>query len=103
MTEPIRTNDVNAVGRAKAREKRQLEQQAEDLKALLELPAFRRYVWRLIGERCGLLTSPGSNNGSIQSANIGRQDVARELWAEIEAADPLVIPKMMVETHEAQK
>lgn len=103
MTESVRTNDTASVGRAKAREKRQLEQQEADLKALLELPAFRRYVWRLIGERCGLLTSPGSNNGSIQSANVGRQDVGRELWSEIEAADPLVIPKMMIEHYEAQK
>lgn len=103
MNEPTRTNDAAQIGRAKAREKRVLELQAEDLKALLELPQFRRYVWRLIGERCGLLTSPGSNNGSIQSANVGRQDVGRELWSEIEAADPLVIPKMMVEHYEAQK
>jgi hypothetical protein len=98
-----RTNDPATVGRAKAREKRQLEQQAEDLKALLEQPAFRRYLWRLIGERCKLLESPGSNNGSVQSWNVGRQDVGRELWAEIEAVDPLIIPKMMVETYEAQK
>lgn len=103
MTEPVRTNNEASVARAKAREKRQLEQQADDLKALLGMPAFRRYVWRLIGERCGLLNSPGSNNGSVQSANVGRQDVGRELWAEIESVDPLVIPKMMVETYEAQK
>ncbi len=97
------TNDPAQVARAKAREKRQLEAQAEDLKSLLELPAFRRYMWRLIGERCGILTSPGSNNGSVQSANVGRQDVGRELWAEIEGVDPLMIPKMMLEHHEAQK
>ena len=96
-------SDPTEVGRAKAREKRQLERQAEDLKSLLELPAFRRFMWRLIGERCGILASPGSNNGSIQSWNVGRQDVGRELWAEIESVDPLLIPKMMLEHHEAQK
>ncbi len=99
----VKTNDPAQVGRAKAREKRVLEAQAEDLKQLLELPAFRRYMWRLIGERCGILSSPGSNNGSIQSANVGRQDVGRELWAEIEAVDPLLIPRMMTEHYEAQK
>jgi hypothetical protein len=102
MTEG-RINDPATVGRAKARENRQLERQAEELKSLLELPAFRRYMWRLIGERCRLLESPGSNNGSIQSANVGRGDVARELWAEIEAIDPLLIPKMMVEHFESLK
>lgn len=98
-------NAANEVGvaRAKAREKRVLEQQAEDLKELLAQPAFRRYVWRLIGERCKLLESPGSNNGSVQSTNVGRQDVGRELWIEIESVDPLLIPKMMVEHFEAQK
>jgi hypothetical protein len=60
-------------------------------------------MWRLIGERCKLLESPGSNNGSIQSANVGRGDVGRELWAEIEAVDPTLIPKMMLEHYEAQK
>jgi hypothetical protein len=98
-----RTNDPASVGRAKAREKRQLEQQAEDLKSLLDLVTFRRYLWRLIGERCKLLESPGSNNGSVQSCNVGRQDVGRELWAEIEAVDPALIPQMMLEHLEAQK
>lgn len=88
---------------AKAREKRVLDRQADDLKTLLEQPAFRRYVWRLIGERCKLLESPGSNNGSVQSANVGRQDVGRELWAEIESIDPRLIPQMMTEHLEALK
>lgn len=96
-------SNESAVNRAKEREKRKLDQQADDLTALLELPAFRRFVWRLIGERCKLLESPGSNNGSVQSANVGRQDVGRELWADIEAIDPLLIPKMMTDTFEALK
>jgi hypothetical protein len=103
MNEPIRTNDATKIGRAQARAKRLIEQQAEDLKSLLALAEFRRFVWRLIGERCKLLESPGSANGSIQSCNIGRQDVGRELWIEIEGADPLAIPLMMGEYHEAQK
>jgi hypothetical protein len=99
------TNAANEkqVESAKAREKRVLEQQADDLKALLGIPAFRRYVWRLMGERCKLLESPGSNNGSLQSANVGRGDVGRELWAEIESVDPLVIPQMMTEHFKALK
>lgn len=96
----------NAANEAQVKKRQQkakdvAEQQQADLKALLQLAEFRRYVWRLIGERCGLLVSPGSNNGTIQSWNIGRSDVARELWAEIEAVDPLAIPQMMRETWEA--
>lgn len=83
--------------------KDQLKQQQADLRMLLATPEFRRFIWRLIGERCMLLQSPGSNNGSIQSANVGRQDVGRELWVEIESVEPLAIPRMMQEHHEAQK
>lgn len=90
-----------AVKQAKQSERDALEQQQRELKALLQVPEFRRWVWRLIGERCKLLESPGSTNGSIQSTNIGRQDVGREVWSEIEQADALAIPTMMRETHEA--
>src|SRR5687768_5046676 len=95
--------DPKSVASAKRKESDRLEQQQLDLKALLKLPEFRRYVWRLIGERCRLMESPGSANGSIQSCNVGRGDVGRELWAEIEQVDPLVIPQMMVEHFEALK
>lgn len=96
-------SDPKAVAAAKRKANDRLEQQQSDLKALLKQPEFRRYVWRLIGDRCRLMESPGSANGSIQSCNVGRGDVGRELWAEIEAADPLVIPQMMTEHFEAAK
>lgn len=101
MTERI--NDERAVKRAKDRAQLILDRQADDLRTLIELPAFRRYLWRLIGERCQILTDPGSNNGSVQSTNIGRQNVGRELWAEIEQLDPLLIPQMMTEHFESLK
>jgi hypothetical protein len=96
-------SDPKAVAKAKRKAEEAIEQQRLDLQGLLKLPEFRRYVWRLIGERCKFLESPGSSNGSVQSVNIGRQDVAREVWAEIELADPLAIPTMMRETFEANK
>lgn len=96
-------SDPTQVKKAQRKADDAVEQQRLDLQGLLKLPEFRRYVWRLIGERCKFLESPGSSNGSVQSVNIGRQDVAREIWAEIEQADPLAIPKMMTETFEATK
>ena len=95
-----RTNDPKAIAKAKLKASDDAEQELLDLKGLLGLPEFRRYVWRHMAQTCMLLQSPGSTNGSIQSTNIGRQDVARELWAEIERADPLAIPTMMREQHE---
>lgn len=96
-------SDPKAVAKAKRKADEVIEQQRIDLQGLLKLPEFRRYVWRLIGQTCKFLESPGSSNGSVQSVNIGRQDVAREVWAEIETADPLAIPKMMTETYAAQE
>lgn len=77
------------------------EQRQRELKGLLQIPEFRAWVWRLLGEKCKIMESPGSTNGSIQSANVGRGDVGREVWLEIEGADPLAIPLMMRETYEA--
>lgn len=99
---PYNAADPNSVKQRKRTDKERLEQQQKDLNTLLQLPEFRRYVWRHIGATCRLLESPGSNNGSIQSHNIGMQDVARLLWAEIEKVDALAIPRMMTEHHEAQ-
>lgn len=96
-------SDPKSVATAKRREKDRDEQRDADLKALLKLAEFRRYIWRHIAQTCQLMQSPGSSNGSIQSTNIGRQDVARELWAEIERADPLAIPRMMTEHFESQR
>lgn len=103
MPETFNAADPAQVKKRQRSAKDQLDQQRDDLRMLLATPEFRRYVWRLIGERCKLLESPGSNNGSIQSANVGRQDVGRELWVEIESVEPLAIPAMMTEHFEALK
>ncbi len=73
------------------------DQQLLELKHLLDIPEFRRYLWRHMNETCGVLRSASSPNGSIQSQNIGMQDVARILWAEVERVDPKAIPRMMSE------
>lgn len=101
--QPFNAADEKQVRARQRTAKDLLEQQREDIRSLLAIPEFRRFIWRLIGERCKLFESPGSTNGSLQSANVGRADVARELWAEIESVDALMIPKMMTETFEAMK
>lgn len=93
--------DPAQVKKRQQRAKDAAEQSELDLKGLLKLPEFRRYVWRHMNETCGLLRSAANGNGSVQSINIGMQDVGRALWAEIETADPLSIPLMMKETYDA--
>jgi hypothetical protein len=80
-----------------------IEVQREDLKALLDQPAFRRFIWRHLHVTCGIMQSPGSTNGTLQSMQIGKQDVGRALWAEIEGVDPLVIPLMMGEHYQERQ
>lgn len=94
-------SDPKSVAAAKRKAHDADTQRIDELRALLKLPAFRNYVWRHMNETCGLLKSSSSPNGSIQSQNIGMQDVAHVLWAELERADPLAIPLMMQETYEA--
>jgi len=94
---PYNASDPAQVKKRQRIAKDQQEQQALDLAGLLKLPEFRRYVWRHMNDSCGLLRSASSPNGSIQSQNIGMQDVGRLLWAEIERADAKAIPLMMVE------
>lgn len=102
MADSFNAADPAQVRKRQAKAKDASEQQALDLAGLLKLPEFRRYVWRHMNETCGVMRSAASPNGSIQSQNIGMQDVARALWAEIERVDPKAIPTMMSEFHEQQ-
>jgi hypothetical protein len=103
VSETFNAADPAQVKKRQRTEKDRVDQQREDLKVLLKMPEFRRYLWRHINESCGLFRSAANGNGSIQSQNIGMQDVARILWVEIEGVDPMAIPAMMFEWHEAQK
>lgn len=96
--------DPQQVKDAKTRAKNAQDLQDNDLRALLKLPEFRRYIWRHMTGTCGFpLNSPSNPNGSVQSTNIGMHDVARILWAELERVEPLAIPQIMTEHYEAQK
>lgn len=97
MAETFNAADATQVKRRQQKAKDALEQQQIDLKGLLALPEFRRFLWRHMTESCGLFRSAANGNGSVQSQNIGMQDVARLLWAEVERADPKAIPTMMQE------
>lgn len=102
MTE-FNAADEQQVKRRETTAKRQQRHRDDDLAELLKLPAFRRWAWVLICEKCKLYQSPFSSNGSVQTLNIGRQDVGRELFADIERIDPELITAAMREYAEAQK
>lgn len=104
MTDPIQNAaNPDKVQKSKDKAKFAKEQQDADLKDLLAMPQFRRYIWRHINETCGLMRDPFSANGSVMNLNVGMQAMGRALFAEIESVDPRLIPQIMIEWLELQK
>jgi len=98
MTEEV-YNAANAKHVKKRTEKAKLatDQRDDEFKELLAQPAFRRFIWHHMCVRCQLFVSPFNPNGSVQTLNVGRQDVGRELFSEVERVNPSLIPQMMTE------
>lgn len=103
MTEVHNAADEKSVKKRQDKAKRLQDNRDADLRELLRLPAFRRFIWHLICERCSVMQSPFNPNGSTQTLNIGRQDVGRELWDAIEKIDAVQIPAIMLEYAESLK
>lgn len=103
MTDPHNAANPAHVKKQTDRAKLRKEQQDADLKELLAMPQFRRYIWRHMNETCGLMRDPFNPNGSIANVNMGLRAAALAQWAEIEQVDPKLIPQMMLEYWEAQK
>lgn len=90
--------DPNKVKKQKDRVKALKELQDVDLKELLEIPAFRRYLWRHLNTSCGIIAKAEFvPNGSVENYRRGAQSVGAIIWAEIEQIEPRKIPQMMIE------
>lgn len=100
--QPYSPANPKQVKKRTAEAKRAAERADEDLRELLATPAFRRFIWVLICERCQMFRTPFNPNGSVLNLNVGRQEVGRELFAAIERIDPKLIPQMMIEYSEAR-
>ncbi len=95
-------SDAKQVRKRQDRQKLESDQRKADIAYLVSLPQFRRVIWWYMNERCGMMHSAFSPNGSQQTLNIGRQDAGREWWSLIESADPKAIPQMMLEYLDSQ-
>lgn len=93
--EPYNAANPKQVKKRIDKAKRVADQRDEDFRTLLSIPEFRRFLWHHICARCQIFQSPFNPNGSVQTLNVGRQDVGRELFTEIERIDATLIPKMM--------
>lgn len=73
--------DRQQLERASRVEKERALQWAKDFRELMELPAFRRFLWELLA-RCKVFNSIWSPNAQIHY-NAGQQDIGH--WAQGEA------------------
>ncbi len=105
MTEVHNASDEKSVKKRQDKAKRQAAARDEDFKWLLTQPQFRRWLWHLIHdpERCALMQSPFSPNGSVQTLNLGMQEIARKLYADVTKVNAKLIPQMMLEHAEAEE
>lgn len=85
MSEQERENaaDPQAVREKGRKEKRAEDEQQQELRELLEIPAFRKFVGRLIFTECHLLETSFHPNGQQFAANEARRGVGSQLQAEI--------------------
>ncbi len=102
MAETYNAANARQVKKRAEAAKLALEKREAEFAELLALPAFRRFLWHHICVRCQIFQSPFNPNGSIQTLNVGRQQVGHELFAEIEKIDPKIIPAMMVEYSQSE-
>jgi hypothetical protein len=92
--------DEEQVKGADRKEKIGDRQAASDLRELLKQPVFKRFLWRVLGQcREREITLPGSGTEAVWF-NEGRRNVAAYLHAEINKADPLAYPRMMLEAEQ---
>ncbi len=103
MTEEIyNAADPKKVKRREDKAKRERDSSDDDLKALLQLPQFRRFLWRHICGDCQIFQTQFSPNGSLFAHNTGRQSIGLEMLSRVEKIDPALIPQMMMEYAEWQ-
>jgi hypothetical protein len=73
-----------------------------DLKKLLQMPEFRRYVWREL-ERCGVFSESFNTNAMIMARNEGTRSVGISLLAELMLAKHDAFAKMQAEFYSETK
>lgn len=93
--------DQKQVSHAGRKERDARKRELDDLRAVLNAPEGRRFIWRLM---CwsGFLQNPSHQRGDMTHQNIGRGDAGRFLLSEIVEADEDKYPLMMKEARIAK-
>lgn len=81
-------NDADELTETERRQQEARQQADADLRAVLSLPAGRRFVYGLVYGLCGLKTLSLSGEISFDSANEGQRRVGKRLEEHAERAAP---------------
>lgn len=88
MSQVENAADRQQVKHASRKEKDRARRDVDDLAALLRLPEFRRFAWRLMG-MCCYGENPTRPRGDETHQVIGKQDIARWFLSEMGNAGQL--------------
>lgn len=104
MTRSLVANaaDPEQVKQATKKELRHRAQELEDLRAMLTLPAGRRYLWELL-TRCKVYESVFTITPERIYYNAGQQDIGHAVLADIAEAQPEALLQMMQEAKAAEE
>ena len=93
--------DAGQVKEARKKERHARTQELMDIRALLDTPAGRRFLWRLIS-RCRVLESIWEGSARIHY-NAGQQDIGHFIMGEITEADAGAFIMMMQENKQTEE
>jgi hypothetical protein len=107
MTVPARAlvgnaSDEEQVQSAGRKERIADREAASDLRRLIEVPEFKRFLWRTL-TFCGPYRTPFDDDDRRTNLNIGRGDVGRYLIEQLEKADPLAYSRIALEGTQAEQ
>lgn len=96
-------SDVQAQKRQRRRAELEARQRKADIVELMESPAGRRFLWRLIGEDCLVFCDTFNVDSRVDARLSGRRSVGVSLMAEAQRASPEKYLEMLAEASVAQK
>lgn len=90
--------DEKQVKQSVHREKIGRDQELEDIQAVMQIEAGRRFIWRLLA-RCGTFGSVSRPNYGETYYVSGQQDIGHFIMGELAEADEMILGKLMMENY----
>lgn len=102
---PLVSNSASEAQTKAAEQAREflLEQRRSDLSAIMQSAIFRRVLWRILTEECGIYKKSFiEKDGSMSSFNEGKRFVGLRLMEDLKAVDHHSYLKMEQEAYEQE-